>query len=90
MALLDSRNMCFSESSGGAFDHLCVDSSRVCSLASFELVDGVAEFLHRELIHCIWYSSSFPRVRVRASSSLTCRAPVELREHVCNVVSCVS
>ena len=38
----------FFESSGRVFDHLSVDSSPVCRISSCELVDGVAEFLHRE------------------------------------------
>ena len=29
------------------FDHLSIDSSRVCSFSS-QLVDGVVQFLHRE------------------------------------------
>ena len=41
------------ESSGGVFDCLCVVSSRVGRLASFELVHGGAEFLHRERLHCM-------------------------------------
>ena len=40
MGLLYSRGTCFGRSSGGVLDHLCVDSSRVCSFASFESVDG--------------------------------------------------
>ena len=41
------------ESSGGVFDHLGVDSSRVGRFSSFQLVDGVVEFLHRGRLHCV-------------------------------------
>ena len=44
MALLYSRRRCFSS--------VLVDSSGVCSFASFE-VDGVVEFLHRERLQCV-------------------------------------
>ena len=47
MAMLYCRRKRFVGSCGRVFDHLCVDSSRVCSSASFELVGGVAEFLIR-------------------------------------------
>ena len=49
----------FCESSGRVFDYLSVDSSRVCCFLSFEWVDGVVEFLHRErLPWCCSYLSS--------------------------------
>ena len=50
--VLQSKYVLF-ESSCRIFDHLGVDSSRVCSFASFMLVGGVVEFLHRERLHCV-------------------------------------
>ena len=41
------------KSSGREFDHLRVNPSSVCSFASFELDEGVVEFLHRERLHCV-------------------------------------
>ena len=53
MPLLYSCSECVFEPSVGVFDHHCVDSSRVRSFASFESIGGVAEFLHRERLHCV-------------------------------------
>ena len=65
------------ESSGRVFDHLSVDSSRVCRFSSFKLVDGAVEFLHRERLHCVLVLLVLVLVFafVFLSSSLTCRAP---------------
>ena len=43
------------------------------AFSSFQLVDGVIEFLHRERL--LGVVRTYPRVCVRASSSLTCGAP---------------
>ena len=41
------------ESCGRVIDHLSVDTSRVCLFSFVNLVDVVAEFLHRERLHCL-------------------------------------
>ena len=53
MALLQSRGWCPFDSSGEMFDQHCVDASRVCSIVSDVLDDGVAELLHRERRYCM-------------------------------------
>ena len=79
----------FVESSGGLFDHICVDSSRVCSFASFELVDGVAEFLHHERRHCVLVLLVIVLVFVFVSLRRGCVEVVELCEHIRNILSVV-
>ena len=72
----------FFESSGGVFDLLSVDSTRVGRFPSFKLVGGVVDVLRRARIHCPGVARTCLRVRVRVSSSLMCRAPRRiLRTH---------
>ena len=66
MALLYSRSRSFLSLLVELFDHLSVDSSRVCRISSSRmlpvcrifqedsmLVEYVAEFLHRDRLHCV-------------------------------------
>ena len=75
------------DSSGGALDRSCIDTFRVCNFASYELIDGVVEFLHRERRHCVWVDRSCPRVRVRVSSSSCSGAPRFTRQPLHNALS---
>ena len=74
--------------SGGVFDHLCVDTSRVCSFVSFELVHGIAELLHRERRHRVMWLVATVLVAV-CLRRWRVELFVEIREHICNIPSVV-
>ena len=79
-ASLYCRRKCYVESSGGVFDHLCVDSSRVCSLASFELSSCIVnDFI---VLVLLFFVLVFVFVRHRWRVKLL----AELCEHVRNVL----
>ena len=81
----------FFESSGGVFDHLGVDSSRVGRFSFFKFVDGVIEFLHRVLLHCLlvlltspkttWHSHIQQGKRIK-SSKCKCKTSAQVDRSV--------